>query len=763
LSVNRSGRGALARATGAKDDPQKGAVVSRLVSHCCLAIAACAVVPGALVAQQVPPSARTDGARADPSSQDQARQSGEPKPVPTPTSDPLGDKPIVPDDQFDKSLPPLSNDINAPLEPIPQEAPFTPQTADKAPPSVTPPATPAPDVPPGTLPPAPEPAPELAAPLPTLDSYNTTPVTEVADVPNGKSAEIRYDTVVNGLDDLGLDGDFKTFSSLKKGGGKAANAAMVAARGREDEALAVRLMHSRGYYDATALSSVESIPNQPGRVRVVVNAVPGKQYTFSSINVDSQPVVPGDLITSNLPLKVGEPIDTVRVQGAEANVTLEMGRHGYPFVRLGTRDILLDENAFTGDYTLPVDTGPRSSFGNVSTSGRLAFGPDHIRILRRFKEGELYNTDKVDDLRKALVATGLFSTVTVEPVDTGKDAADGTRIVDLAVTQRVGRTRSIAATGGYSTGEGIKLAGTFTARNAFPPEGAFVIGAVAGTQEQSGNVTFRRSNWKQRDRTLSFGLSAGHNNYDAFDAATLSLFGRVSYDSTPIWQKRITYAYGFELTGTNESVYDFNRGKRERGTYFIAALPLNIQWDTSDDLLNPTKGYRLKLTLSPETSVRGPIRPYARTQIDASVYYPVTSSLVIAGRGRVGSILGIARDDLAPSRRYYGGGGGSVRGYGYQRLGPFDPNGDPVGGRSVNEFALEARYRFGNYGIVPFIDAGNSYASSMPKFTDWRFGAGIGGRFYTNFGPIRVDVATPLNKRKGDSRIALYISIGQAF
>jgi len=763
--VNRSGCGALAGAKGAKDDLRKGAVVSRLVSYSCLAIAACAVLPGALVAQQTNSSARTDStAPADLSNQDQARQSGEPKPVPTPTSDPLGDKPIVPDDQFDKSLPPLSNDINAPLEPIPQEAPFTPQTADKAPPSVTPPAiTPAPDVPPGTLPAAPEPAPELAAPLPSLDSYNTTPVTEVADVPNGKGAEIRYDTVVNGLADLDLDSDFRTFSSLKKGGGKAANAAMVAARGREDEALAVRLMHSRGYYDATALSSVESIPNQPDRVRVVINAVPGKQYTFASINLDSQPVVPGDLITRNLPLKVGEPIDTVRVQGAEANVTLEMGRNGYPFVRLGTRDILLDDAAFTGDYTLPVDTGPRSSFGNVSTSGRLAFGPDHIRVLRRFKEGELYNTDKVDDLRKALVATGLFSTVTVEPVDTGKNAPDGTRIVDLAVTQRVGRTRSIAATGGYSTGEGIKLEGTFTARNAFPPEGAFIVGAVAGTQEQSGTVTFRRSDWKQRDRTLSFGLSAGHNNYDAFDAATLSLFGRVSYDSTPIWQKRITYAYGFELTGTNESVYNFNAGKRQRGSYFIAALPLNIQWDTSDDLLNPTKGYRVKLTLSPETSVRGPIRPYARTQIDASVYYPVTSSIVIAGRGRVGSILGIARDDLAPSRRYYGGGGGSVRGYGYQRLGPFDPNGDPVGGRSVNEFALEARYRFGNYGIVPFVDAGNSYASSMPKFTDWKFGAGIGGRFYTNFGPIRIDVATPLNKRKGDSRIALYISIGQAF
>ena len=133
------------------------------------------------------------------------------------------------------------------------------------------------------------------------------------------------------------------------------------------------------------------------------------------------------------------------------------------------------------------------------------------------------------------------------------------------------------------------------------------------------------------------------------------------------------------------------------------------------------------------------------------------------GSPRTGSIFGIDRDDLAPSRRYYGGGGGSVRGYGFQRLGPFDPDGNPVGGRSLTEFALEARYRFGNFGIVPFIDAGNSYESSSPRLSDLRLGAGIGGRFYTNFGPRRVDVATPLNRRQGDGLIALYISIGQAF
>ena len=160
---------------------------------------------------------------------------------------------------------------------------------------------------------------------------------------------------------------------------------------------------------------------------------------------------------------------------------------------------------------------------------------------------------------------------------------------------------------------------------------------------------------------------------------------------------------------------------------------------------------------------------------EGTVYRPIGERLVIAGRARFGSIAGVDRDDLAPSRRYYGGGGGSVRGYGYQRLGPFEPLNPldedrdeaselrPIGGRSVTEFALEARYRFGDYGIVPFIDAGNSYESILPRVSDLRFGAGIGGRFYTNFGPLRVDVATPLNPREGDGKIALYISIGQAF
>jgi translocation and assembly module TamA len=141
----------------------------------------------------------------------------------------------------------------------------------------------------------------------------------------------------------------------------------------------------------------------------------------------------------------------------------------------------------------------------------------------------------------------------------------------------------------------------------------------------------------------------------------------------------------------------------------------------------------------------------------------VTDSIVLAGRVRVGSIVGAARERLAPSRRFYAGGGGSVRGFGYQELGPKDPNNDPIGGRSLNEAAVEARYRFGNYGIVGFLDAGQVYRGSTPDFSNLRFGAGIGGRFYTNFGPMRLDIATPIDRRPGEARVTVYVSIGQAF
>jgi translocation and assembly module TamA len=707
-------------------------------------------------------------------------QTAPPSPTVPQTDQPVPPEegPIVPDPEFDAALPPLSGDINAPLEPItgfetPSKTVQTsPSTVTQTPRVATvQPTVPASEgsAPAETLPDAilPE-ATELAQPLPPLSTFDVTPV-EVAGVESERAVVIRYDTVINGLDAIGGEAQFKSLSALEEGDGKAANATMVQARAREDEQLALRIMRAKGYYDGTATSAIEQSPGQ--RLRAVVTAQPGRLYKLGSIRIDTQPTVPPGLVDRELPLKVGDPVDAERIQAAEANVSLKLPQQGYPFVQVGDRDILLDDATVTGAYTLPVTTGPRSSFGTYSTTGKLAFDAEHVGVLARFKQGELYDNRKVDDLRAALVSAGLFSGVSVEPQRTGQIAADGTEAVNLLVKQDAGPARTLAGEAGYGTGQGLRVEGSWTHRNLFPPEGALIVRGVAGTQEQGAGVTFRRSNAGRRDRTFQILANASRSDYDAFEAFTGTLGIRWSYDSTPIWQKRFTYAYGAELIGTNEDAFDFTVGERRRRTYGIAAIPLFAGFDTSDSLLNPTRGFRLKLNISPEGAVSGGVRPYGRFMVEGTAYYPIGESIVIAGRARAGSIQGVARDDLAPSRRYYAGGGGSVRGFGFQELGPRTPEVDedgnslnrPIGGRSLNEFAIEARYRFGNFGIVPFLDAGQVYEGSLPTASDLRFGAGIGGRFYTNFGPMRVDVATPIARKPGESKIALYISIGQAF
>ena len=522
-------------------------------------------------------------------------------------------------------------------------------------------------------------------------------------------------------------------------------------------------------------------PEQAGQLRVTVTAVPGDRYRLGEIAISGPDTVPPGVPREALPLKTGDPIVAVDIVAAEANVPLKLSQQGYPFPEIGVRDILLDPDTVTGDYTLPVEPGPRASFAGFTTEGDLAFDAEHVGVLARFERGQLYDSLLVDDLREAMIATNLFASVSAEPVRTGEVAPDGTEYVNILVRQDAGPARSFSGNAGFSTGQGIRLEGSWEHRNLFPPEGALRVAGIAGTQEQSLGVTFRRSNAGKRDRTVFLNAEAARRNYDAYEAFTATLAGRISRESTPIWQKKWTWSYGVELVATNEDRVIPALGRRERATFFIGAIPLQLGYDASDSLLNPTKGFRITGRISPEAALENGTNFYSRNLIDGSAYYPVAEDIVLAGRLRFGTINGIGRNELEPSRRYYGGGGGSVRGYGYQDLGPraiianpkFDPEDPeekdpptisvPIGGRSLNEFSLEGRYRFGNYGVVAFVDAGQTYESQYPRLSDLRFGVGIGGRLYTNFGPLRVDVATPLDRRRGEPRIAVYVSIGQAF
>ncbi|MEH6716951.1 autotransporter assembly complex protein TamA [Parasphingorhabdus flavimaris] len=622
--------------------------------------------------------------------------------------------------------------------------------------------------------------PEIDDPLTPIEGFDVEPFDErqYTEADDGEqTASLRYDYRIDGLESLDESGKtqvrpvsaddirslFEELSALEEADGKAANGAMVSARMQEDQQLLVDIMTGQGFFDASVNGMVELPETEGEKLTVVLQVEPGRRYNLGAIIFDADRVVPEDLITKNFVPKTGEPIVAERVLAAEANIAVVLPQEGYPFAETGQRDILLDPDTGTGDYMLPVNIGPRSSYGEIVTNGTTAFDADHIAVLSRFEKGALYDSRMVDDLRKALVATGLFSIVSVKPTASGEAAPDGTEYATINVEQVAGPPRTLAGSAGYSTGQGFRVEGSWTHRNLFPPEGALIASGVAGTQEQGASLTFRRSNAGRRDRTVELGISALHSDFEAYEAFTGKLAGRISYDSTPIWQKRLTYSYGFEILGTNEQDFNFTTGERDRRTFYVAALPGQVTFDTTDSLLDPTQGFRLSAKLSPEASLGSGTQIYGRGLLEGTAYFQVDDGIIIAGRTRVGSIAGADRELIAPSRRYYAGGGGSVRGFGYQELGPKDTEDRPIGGRSLVEAAAEVRYRFGDYGIVGFVDAGQVYTSSTPGFDNLRYGVGIGGRFYTNFGPLRVDVATPINRQPGESRVSVYISIGQAF
>ncbi len=571
----------------------------------------------------------------------------------------------------------------------------------------------------------------------------------------------RYAWRVEGIGDIAstlLRPRFDQLSSLKANDGKPANAAQLDRRAREDAALLNSLLRAEGYYDAAVTTRVEG----GAKPLVVIAAVPGTLYRFKGVTIDGIAAA-GDkapALAGAFGVKADDPVNSDAIVAGEAKLTSQIGREGFPFATVGDSAIVVDHATRTATLDLAVQPGGARRFGQVvALPGNRVFDAHHVEEIARFSPGQPYDAAKIDDLRRALIQTSLVSAVTVKPVQGATPD-----VVDIAVKLDPAPPHTVAGELGYGTGEGARAELSWTHRNLFPPEGALTLRSVLGTREQLGSVVFRRSNFHARDRVLTAQVSAAHTNRDAYDARTFTLSGSLEKQTNIFFQKTWTWSLGAELVASDERDVLLSTGLPRRRTFFIGALPTSLNYDGSDDLLNPTRGFRLGGRLSPEVSLQGSVFGYARTQLDASVYRTVADGVVLAARTRLGTIAGAPRDQVAPSRRFYAGGGASVRGYGYQAIGPRDPNNDPIGGRSLTEFAIEARVKaFGNFGIVPFLDAGNIYTSPLPKFTGLQYGAGLGVRYYSNFGPIRLDVGTPLNPRAGDSRIAVYVSLGQAF
>lgn len=577
-----------------------------------------------------------------------------------------------------------------------------------------------------------------------------------------QTGETRYAWRIDGLDDMAsplLRERFAALSVLDQNDGEAANAAQLDRRAREDSTLLVTLLRAQGYYDAEVEPRIDTVD---GRPLVILTATPGPIYRLKEVTIDGVAAA-GDKATAlrdAFGVKPDDPVDADRITTAEAKLRVEAGEQGFPFAKVGEPEVTIDREARTATLDISVDPGTARVFGQIRANpNNRVFDAEHVQEIARFEPGKPYYAPALDDLRRALVQTGLVSVAEVTPVPgTTPDT------VDIDVRLEPAPPRTIAGEIGYGTGEGARVEASWTHRNLFPPEGALTLRSVLGTREQLGAVTFRRNNFKGRDRVLTAQISAAHTNREAYEANTFSLSGSLERQTNIFFQKTWTWSLGAELVASDERDVIVSTGEPRRRTFFIAAAPTSLVYDGSDDLLNPTRGFRLGGRFSPEVSLQGSAFGYARTQVDASAYKSVSDGVVLAGRIRLGTIVGAPRDAIAPSRRFYAGGGASVRGYGYQLIGPRDPNNDPIGGRSLAEFAIEGRIKaFGDFGIVPFFDGGNIYTSALPDFSGLRYGAGVGVRYYSNFGPIRVDVGTPLNPQPGDSRVAVYVSLGQAF
>jgi translocation and assembly module TamA len=555
------------------------------------------------------------------------------------------------------------------------------------------------------------------------------------------------------------------------------NAARLAAQARADEDLLNRMLRVYGYYDALVFRSVAGVDEgaelaEGQRPTVRFDIVPGAQYKFGAIDLGNLAAAAVDyaMLRDAFEIQTGDPLLADKIVEERYDLDTALGESGYPFAAISEPDLLVDHARQEGDLTLPVTPGGKYRFGAVTSNLPRFMSGKHLADIARFEPGDIYQRSLELDLRRAVLATGIVSSVTLTPVETAPPANGEPGTVDIAVEMEPAKLRTLAGRIGYGTGEGFKVEGMWEHRNLFPPEGMLRVRGILGTAEQLLGVTFRKNNIGGRDKILTIDAFASTIDYGPYDSRTLSLVGNYERVSTILFQKPFSYSAGIELVATAEREADAAGNFGPRETFFVAALPLFAQLDTSDDLLDPTEGFRIGVRLSPEVSHMSRTNLesfYLRGGVEGTYYLQATEKVVIAARAKFASIPGAPIEAIAPSRRLYAGGGGSVRGYDYKGIGPHNSLGDPTGGRSLTELSFEARIRTGffggNLGIVPFVDAGTVGEDPTPGFDEIKIGAGIGVRYHTSFGPLRVDVAMPLNPGPNDPKVGIYVGLGQAF
>src|SRR5215207_1037002 len=578
-------------------------------------------------------------------------------------------------------------------------------------------------------------------------------------------ADLRYEATITGIEDSDLADLLDEMSELKALQDDRLPASEEALRRRAERDLdrLKEAAHSLGYWNAQFSYQVDAASDP---VKVTVTANPGALYRIASINVlgpDGKPlVVPIEPQAPPLPLKPGDPARTEPVIATENALLAALGHAGHPFANKTDRRVVVDHDTQTMAITYALEPGPSTRFGGAAIGGLARLDPGYIERRIQWRPGDGYDNRKVEETRRLLIESGLFSTVKITPV---RDPVDrGQARMDIEAIERAHRT--IGAGLAYNTSEGAGARLFWENRNLFGGAEYLRLSLDVGQQKMGVGANFRRPDFLATDQDLVATAEVADDTPVAYH----SRYVRLSTGIERRFRPDLTLGAAFSIEKANVE-QQANLGgltaTQRTQHYSLVGIPLYLKLDRSDDLLNPTRGYRGQISLVPYRSFSGPDLTFATGRISASTYQRLTASdrYVIAAFGAVSSIQGASLAELPADKRIYAGGGGSIRAYGYQLAGPLDLNNNPIGGKSSLEMSLEARIKITEtIGIVPFVDAGSFYRSSLPELGRQLFwGPGLGFRYYTPFGPVRLDVATPFKRRPADSLVQLYISLGQAF
>jgi len=515
-----------------------------------------------------------------------------------------------------------------------------------------------------------------------------------------------------------------------------------------------KVLRSHGYYNSVIDIEVIELPNI---VEAVFHINTGNRYVYDQIELhikDQKEELRKELVRvlERYGIKKGNPCSTQAILDAKKMLLSHLTGIGYPFPQILDEQYIVDHTKDAMDIKYEIDPGPKAHFGRLILSGVTHTKPEYIERLLPWKQGELYSDRKLELFKKNLYETNLFSMIKLNTAQ--KVNEDSSIDIILEVTEK--KHKSVTWGISYRSYEGPGITTGWENRNLFggSEKLALNIGFLKDTYYQ--RLDFRKPFFLNNDQDLLLFLENRKEDYESYDSTSLTAKGLIN-----VYQwKGLTLSYG--ISDKQSHVEEVARSYR----YNLVAVPLRLGKYKVDNPLNPKRGYKASIDLYPSYLVDEK-REFLKTFWSGSTYISVykEKDLILAVKGNVGLIGGLSRDSVPMDERFFAGGDQSVRGYEYQSLGELFMD-KPVGGKGLFEFSSELRKGIKeNMGICLFLDGGSVYKSyPLDGSSGLRYGAGIGLRFFTPLGPIRFDVATPLNRRPDKDRLfAIYFNVGQAF